>query len=234
MGLLRTMMAANAIAPVTSYYDTVIADTPLGYWRLGETTGSVAADSSGNGYNGTYVSCTQGAASLVNNSGGDLAVSGNGTSSQITVGAISSLYNLSRSFTLEAWIKPSSTSGIYGIWSAGYLGFCMRQNAAGIELLSDYSVSLGTINCSFVTGTRYHIVLAVDASGNFTLYLNGVSFATGSIAAYTYSGSYVRIGADGSNATTVDNFFGGSIDEVAVYNYVLNASRVAAHYSAGA
>ena len=30
------------------------ADGPAGYWRLGETAGTVAADASGNGRNGDY------------------------------------------------------------------------------------------------------------------------------------------------------------------------------------
>jgi hypothetical protein len=33
----------------------VLADSPLAYWRLGESGGSVAADSGGNGHSGTYV-----------------------------------------------------------------------------------------------------------------------------------------------------------------------------------
>lgn len=38
-----------------SYAAQVLADTPLLYWRLGETSGSVAVDSSGNGRDGAYV-----------------------------------------------------------------------------------------------------------------------------------------------------------------------------------
>jgi hypothetical protein len=37
-----------------SYVDEVLADSPLAYWRLGEPSGATAADSSGNGHDGTY------------------------------------------------------------------------------------------------------------------------------------------------------------------------------------
>jgi hypothetical protein len=37
-----------------SYPAAVLADTPLGYWELGETSGTIAADASGNGRSGTY------------------------------------------------------------------------------------------------------------------------------------------------------------------------------------
>ena len=38
-----------------SGYRDVLADAPLAYWRLGESGGATAADSSGNGRVGTYV-----------------------------------------------------------------------------------------------------------------------------------------------------------------------------------
>lgn len=37
-----------------SYSPTILADTPNGYWRLKETSGTVAYDSSGNNRNATY------------------------------------------------------------------------------------------------------------------------------------------------------------------------------------
>jgi hypothetical protein len=48
-----------------SYASTVLALNPQGYWRLGETSGSTAFDSSGNGINGTYVTVALGEAGLL-------------------------------------------------------------------------------------------------------------------------------------------------------------------------
>src|SRR5687768_4606477 len=54
-------------AAVGGYRDAVMADAPVGYWRLGETTGTFA-DSSGNGRSGTAAgsvgAMTRGAAGL--------------------------------------------------------------------------------------------------------------------------------------------------------------------------
>lgn len=216
------------------YADVVMADAPIGYWRLGEASGTTAADSSGNGYNGTYVSCTQGAASLVANANGDLAVQGNGTSSQITVGDVAALVALTRSFSVEAWIKPANVGANSGIWSAGYLGFCMRRNGTTIQVLSDYSVNIGEIECKFAAGTVYHVVGTVDANGLFTVWVNNAIIGTLNAGSYTFKGSYVRIGADGSNATTAGAFLDGELDEVAVYDAVLTASQIANHFAAGA
>jgi hypothetical protein len=39
---------------VDAFAEDVLADNPIGYWRLGERPGQPAADSSPNGNNGTY------------------------------------------------------------------------------------------------------------------------------------------------------------------------------------
>src|SRR5687767_7829365 len=49
--LLGSFTIAGASA---NYSSEVLADSPLGYWRLGESAGPLASDSSGNGLNGTY------------------------------------------------------------------------------------------------------------------------------------------------------------------------------------
>src|SRR5215831_14920886 len=40
---------------LSAYSSAVLADHPVAYYRLGETSGTTAVDSSGNGSNGTYV-----------------------------------------------------------------------------------------------------------------------------------------------------------------------------------
>ena len=219
---------------VSSLYSAVIlGDNPLGYWRLGESSGSTAADSSGNGYNGTYVSCTQGAPSLINNNGGDLAVSGDGTSSQITVGAVPALYNLSRSFSFECWAKPASVSGRYGLWSTGYSGWCVCMSDGQLDFQWDYAGDVGQITTNFAANTRYHIVCVMDSTGVVTAYINGVSVGTVDMSGFTYSGRYVRIGADGRDSNTVDYFMTGELDEVAVYPCILTPTQITNHYNAG-
>jgi len=48
----------SLLAPAPAHADyasTVLSDSPLAYYKLGETSGTVATDSSGQGKNGTYV-----------------------------------------------------------------------------------------------------------------------------------------------------------------------------------
>src|SRR5205807_8445727 len=54
----RRSMLGTSSAPSASYSSTVIGDHPSAYYRLGETSGTVAVDSSGNGRNATYTGNT--------------------------------------------------------------------------------------------------------------------------------------------------------------------------------
>src|SRR5262245_28067767 len=51
-----------------SYNDEVMSDAPLGYWHLDETVTPLAADASGNGYDGSYLAgVTPGVPGVVGN-----------------------------------------------------------------------------------------------------------------------------------------------------------------------
>src|SRR6202163_2124180 len=51
-----TAIPLQTVLPVqaTGYSGTILADSPIAYWRLGETSGITAADASGHGNAGTY------------------------------------------------------------------------------------------------------------------------------------------------------------------------------------
>lgn len=231
-GFLCSGMAFWKPAASSTYFAAVTADSPLGYWRLGEATGTTAADSGSGNHPATYVACTQGGAALVTHGGGNLACYGDGATSHIDVGAVAALYGLSRNCSIEAWVKPASVAGIYGIWSAGYQGIGFRMNNGNVELLADYSVSLHTFTVGMTANAIYHVVLTISSAGLCTLYINGASVGTYS-ASYSFIGDFARIGADGKGTSTVGTFLSGGIDEVAVYTTALTATRVLAHYNAG-
>ena len=57
---LCALVAVGSGARAATYYDTVMADSPVSYWRLGEAAGATANDAAG-GNNGTYVNVYQAA-----------------------------------------------------------------------------------------------------------------------------------------------------------------------------
>ena len=76
---------ATYTSQTAAYRDSVLADSPAAYWRLGEPSGTTAADASGNNRTGSYVgSPTLGVGgALVGDS--NTAVSFNGSSQYVEV-----------------------------------------------------------------------------------------------------------------------------------------------------
>lgn len=87
-----------------TYSATVLADTPKAYYRLDEVAGTTAADSSGNGFNGTYTGTyTLGVTGLITGDA-DKALGLNGAG-YVDLGTPNFTFN---GGTLEAWIKPTA------------------------------------------------------------------------------------------------------------------------------
>ena len=89
----------------------MLADSPLAYWRLGETSGTTAADSSGNNRSGSYL-----ASPSLNQPGalvGDTnrAVGFNGSSQYVNVPYLAALNPAQ--LTVEAWVFPTGGQGTF-------------------------------------------------------------------------------------------------------------------------
>jgi hypothetical protein len=223
-----------------AYIDEVLADTPLGYWRLGATP---TTDSSGNSYTLTEVGTPTAAASLL------LSDSADGCRDIDTPdtdyyelasgspGADDFDYEGTASFSVECWINldtttadferlvahESSTNGWILYYNAS-AGIGIGRNRSGVFALKDEVP--GTF-----TGQTHHVVGTYDGS-QLLLYLDGSAVGSAvadstAIAAYTAT---LRIGRSPLGGTTGMD---GRIDEVAVYSSALSSARVSAHYSAG-
>ncbi|HZN14363.1 MAG TPA: PA14 domain-containing protein, partial [Acidimicrobiales bacterium] len=83
------------------YTTAVGADNPAAYWRLGEASGTAAADASGHGLTGTYVApTTLGAAGAVGDGNTAVSLSGGYVSTPYTQSAVSA-------YSAEAWVKTT-------------------------------------------------------------------------------------------------------------------------------
>jgi hypothetical protein len=93
--------------PSTAYADAVLADSPIGYWRLGESSGTTAADASGGGHPGTYNggNVTLGVTGAV---GGNTAITSNGsvTGPPVTIATYASTPT---TLTIEGWVRLNVT-----------------------------------------------------------------------------------------------------------------------------
>ncbi len=216
--------------PPSSYSSAVLADSPISYWRLGETTGA-AADQRGVNP-GTYTnSPTRGAASLLPSDTVDKAVSLDGTNDYVNVPNSTSL-NLSSPITLEAWIKPTTvpTAGNFASILSKSESYSLQFNGPRLEFtIIQFGVRqrvqapVGAI----VAGQTYHVVGTYDGTTR-RLYVNGTQVATGALTGgATSTTNSLRMGSWSGN-----EYLRGILDETAIYSTALSAARVQAHYDA--
>jgi hypothetical protein len=211
-----------------------MADSPLGYWRLGESSGTVAANQLSTG-NGTYTaSPTLGQPGALF---GDPATSVgfNGTTQYVQV-PNNAAFNTTQ-FSVEIWARPNSVAGAYrGVISSRVypLGWTLYQGQdgswefwvnSGAGMTSIYSDAPATAN------TWYHLVGTFDGT-NVLLYVNGVvSSTTGTASGYA---PQTTTPLQMAQAEPADNLhFPGRLEEAAVYSTALTAAQVQRHYSVG-
>jgi len=219
--------------PVTSAYrSAILADNPLGYWRLGEASGTVAADQRG-ASNGTYT--FNPALGRLGALSGDVdtAVAFDGTSQYVQIPSTPSLNPAT--FSAEIWARPTSGAGAYrGVLASRFYptGWVLYAGGGGAW---EFWVNSGSAIVSVAGGTVtpntwQHVVGTFDGT-TARLYVNGVAVASGAVPGYQpQTRNPIEIGQSepGSNF-----YFPGSLDEPAIYGAALSPSQVQRHYSVG-
>lgn len=109
------MLLGAAGSGASSLPAAILALSPLGYWKLNDTSGTTAVDSSGNGRNGTYTGTGYSLANIAGPDGGsyvnlDYANTGNPGYIVIADNNVWSLNNAS-GLTMFACVSPDSVSG---------------------------------------------------------------------------------------------------------------------------
>ncbi len=200
----------------------------LGSWHLNESSGSIASDSSGNGYNGTVVGTTIVAGKYGNarNFDGSSYISAGSLGSFPTQGTLSFWVNAS---VMENYHNPLATK-----LDGSNVGIRFEENASGTfggltgNDAGTYT-SFNYIPSGMQINTWYHIVYIWDTSRSWHEgYLNGTRVFSGT---NTYWPSTISNFAIGTGfATTVDRRWKGMVDEVRIYNRALSASEVYSQY----
>jgi hypothetical protein len=198
----------------------------VGAWGFDETTGTTAADASGQSNTGTITGATHSAAGKF---GG--ALSFNGTSNWVTVPDANSL-DLTTGMTLEAWVQPTALGSLWrtvilkeqpgNLIYALYAGDGLARPASDVFTTADRGFS-GT--SALTVNTWTHLAATYDGTTQ-RLFVNGVQVATrATTGAIRASTGVLRIG--GNNIWT-NEWFAGLIDEVRIYNKALTATEIQA------
>ena len=200
----------------------------VGYWKLDETSGTTAADSSGLANNGKLVGAPAPAAGIVNG-----ALQFNGSGNRVVVPDQPSL-DISNQITISAWINPQKAATQYlvkkgrtdsvngfelSLGSNGKVFVRFNQKTMGNKLRLDSKTSYPT------NGNTWMFVAATYDGSTIKLYINGVLESTLQATFKIGVNSLpLAIGAqdDGKSGTK------GRIDDVRVYNRALSANEIAA------
>ena len=254
-GILSVVSASYAGTP--SYREAVLADTPIVYYEFDETSGTIATNSGSTGIANNGSISTAGGAVTVNQpsftNGGTAYDFGGGF-----VGA-AALANSLDEWTVEAWVNydPSKTSASnflsndQGGWNDDVLfGIGAENGSMGVP-----GGNVGVVQQSNPGSTRdftgaplsadqwHHVVLAGSTSkGSLRLYINGVAAGTPDsslVNGATFNGAdgigsaHLTVGAARLNPRDAGyRPYDGLLDEVAIYDKVLDAATIAMHYTA--
>ena len=220
------------------YVGAVAADRPLADWRLGEASGTRAADASGNGRDASYVGAVALGRAGARVTTPDSAAGLDGGSAAVVDSSFGSFPTAALS--VELWLRTSDTSRDAGTFSYAVPG---SDNELQLRDYRNFTVIRGgvrvTTGVSANDGAWHQIVLSWRASdGQTQLYKDGKLAYSGTLAAgspIVGSGGAVVLGQDqdtvGGGFQSSQAFL-GDLDEVSLYDRVLGAAEVAAHYAA--
>ena len=216
------VLAAVLLALVTSAAPHAASGGLVAAYGFDEGAGTVVHDSIASANNGTAANTSW----TTGRFGG--ALSFNGTSSWVTVPDASAL-DLTKGFTLEAWVKPAVGMGTN--WETIVFKESLLGAVYALYANSDSGGPAGVANSGALdvrgpsalpAGVWTHVATTWDGS-TVRLYVNGTQVATRDVGG-TLSASIGVLHVGGNSLA--GEFFKGQIDEVRIYNQAQAQSRI--------
>jgi hypothetical protein len=140
-----------------------------------------------------------------------------------------------QNFTIEAWIKRSSTTQVSfdfnggEIFSYGGGGYVFGLKDDGHPFLSRVEVS-EVVSAQSITDLALHHVAVSKNGTNVVFYLDGVAYVA---PPFTDTFTFATPPAIGARGDNFQNSFLGAIDEVSIYNRALSAGELQGIYGSG-
>jgi VCBS repeat-containing protein len=221
--------------PGSVYDQAVLDDSPIGYWRLGESAGPTAVDETGvhNGvYSGAIDFGLPGA--LANDANTSVELDGLGGVATVPHNPALNPAML----TVEAWIRVDSSASIFdavltkssdGNWADGY-GLFYSGDGEIVFFVNNYFS--GAVSAPIVFDQWHHVVGTYDANVA-SIYLDGALVSTLQLGEPIAHVSANLLLLQGEGAGSPIWTWTGGLDEIAIYGTALSAERVMAHYLAG-
>jgi glucose/arabinose dehydrogenase len=223
----------------TSYKNAVLANAPLAYWRLGEVSGTAAADASGNARPGTYVGGVALNKASATPSDPNPAVQLDGNDDNVIRNPFAGFPTTA--ITAELWVKSSDTTK-----EAGIVSYAASSSADEFQLRDYRALRV------YVKGTRvdtgialndgkwHHLAVTWTSTGGAVrVYKDGALAFSNSVpvqAGATLTGGGALVLGQEQDAIgggyEASQAYLGWMDEFAVYSSALTAAQVQAHMAA--
>ncbi|MEU7900306.1 LamG-like jellyroll fold domain-containing protein [Nonomuraea sp. NPDC049152] len=232
------------------YRSTVLDSDPTGYWRLGEKSGTTAANLGSVSGSGTYEGgVTLGQPGALTGTTDTAAAFGDRKKLSLPA---SSLARVQGAGSFETWFKTSA-NGVIAAFGAPedtastmvYVGMDGKLRGQLRRLVTGGSNGIAPItSAATVNDNQWHHVVLTETNDLQVMYLDGQKVGELSgVTRYTEPGYYefAEIGWRWSMAGEwpasptqglVEWPFQGQIDEVAIYGKPLTAAEIAGHYAA--
>ena len=231
----------NKFVPVAKFND--VSGGLVGHWKLDETTGTTAVDSSGNGNDGTMLDAlsadTHSTAGAV---GKGINFTGNSTYINVTGSGFP--LDPGEPFTMSAWASADIVTGLYGsimLWGRANDSPYTRPNIRIYESAGSVYLRVGVgnnvINDYALPGFAANVfeLYTVTYDGtDMEAFRNGVSLGSWTPASpIDASENMLTIGAR-ANGAVYNTLHRGTIDDVRLYSRVLSDDEIMTLYAMGA
>jgi hypothetical protein len=235
LAALLCWTACSQRGAFAGYEEEVLADTPWVYYQFNETSGDIAADSSGNGRDGEYVDVELGEPSA-----------GAGLGTAIRLDGVSGLVNVppldfeSDQLTIETWLNMDFITGncctsVFSPagWEQGWLHYNLGDSGGGRV---EFALNNGGPNDRWTEGGTLeleewaHIASTYDKDEALArMFINGeeVDF---DIPGFDTPQTVTLIVEAQIGAWEDSRYVSGAIDEFAIYDSVLSPERIKSHF----
>lgn len=214
-----------------SYYLSVLKDSPSGFWKLDESSGTTAYDSSGCGNNGTYIGSILKTPMPIVCGGSHATKITDSNYLQLEIikdfrgiegaGGFGTSKTSDNDFSLEVWFHPKNltsltpiladTSGLGIYWDNGNILFKL-ENEEVYYSVPNYD--------------RVMHVVGIYSVNAMYLYLDGELVKSKSLSKINFNNQSLSFSC---GPTTVNQYF--IVDAPAIYRYALNKNLILNHYN---
>ncbi len=215
----------------------------VGHWTFdgADITANAILDKSGSGNNAGFHGGSTSSAKTLGKMG--QALKFNGSSSYVDMGTNASI-RVSFPFTIATWIKVPSFGSYHTLVTTGsdpspivLTGGNLQLNTAG-QPVCGFSDGLTAYNQANSTtalsqNTWQHITCVVRGAGDISIYIDGAPVGLSADSTGATSVGYQAGGARMGDTSLGNSYFGGSLDDVRIYNRAFSASEAQQLYNLG-